>query len=86
MGYRELLPDTDSVATDLKDAGLTPEQRQRALDSVAYMIGEYADYYDNEYQRFGERSDKGAHEALSEIAEMFRSEARYSTAKQGESE
>jgi hypothetical protein len=83
MGYRNLLPDADSVAVDLADAGLTAEQQQRVFDSVAYFISEYADFYQNEYERIGEKEDKGAQEALGEIVEMFRSEARYSTSKQG---
>jgi hypothetical protein len=80
MGYRELLPQADVVANRLKEAGLTPDQQQAAFESFAYLLDEYADYYQNEYERVGEKEDRGAQQALFEMAEMIRSEGRYSTA------
>lgn len=82
MAYRDLLPGADSLAVDFSDAGLTKEQQQRVFDSTAHFLNEYAEYYQNEYERVGEKGDKGAQEALTEIVDMFTSEARYSTAQE----
>lgn len=83
MGYRDLLPDGDYIADRLNKAGLTREQQQHTFEAFAHLITDYADYYLNEYERVGEKQDLGAHEALTEMAQMFESEARYSTAKEG---
>ena len=80
MGYRELLPQVDSVSSQLNDAGLSPQQRESVLAAVGYYLEQYSDFYHNEYQRVGERQDQGAHEALNEIAQDFLSESRYATA------
>ena len=83
MGYQELLPVADYVADRLNKAGLTREQQQVTFEAFAHLISEYADFYSNEYERVGEKQDLGAHEALTELSQMFESEARYSTAKEG---
>lgn len=80
MGYRDLLPQVESVTSEMIDADLSPEQRQRILSAVGTLLVHYSDYYLNEYQRVGERQDQGAHDALAELAQDFLSESRYATA------
>jgi len=80
MGYRDLLPQVDSVTSEMIDAGLSPEQRQRIMSAVGTLLVEYSDYHLNEYQRVGERQDQGAHDALAELAQDFLSESRCPTA------
>lgn len=76
MGYRDLLPQVDSVTSELTEAGLSPEQRQRILGAVGILLVEHSDYYLNEYERVGERQDRGAHEALAELAQDFLTASR----------
>lgn len=83
MGYRELLPKADYIADRLNKAGLTREQQQETFEAFAHLINEYSDFHQNEYERVGEKQDLGAQEALSDLALMFESEARYSTAEEG---
>lgn len=80
MGYRDLLPQVDGVTSEMTEAGLSPEQRQRILSAVGTLLMEHSDYYLNEYQRVGERQDQGAHDALAELAQDFLSESHYATA------
>lgn len=83
MAYRDLLPETSTVTTALRNEGLTPEQQQNVLDAVSQLLQEHADYYQYEYDRIGEKDDRGAGSALQEMGDSFRSEARYATANDG---
>ncbi|WP_068426736.1 hypothetical protein [Janibacter terrae] len=67
MGYYELLPTPDDLSEELAKAGLTAAQRKEALDAVAYFLGEHGDYYKNEFQRVGEKEDRGSHDTLSKL-------------------
>lgn len=79
MGYRELLPQIDSISTELIDAELSPQQRENVLAIVGNYLNEWSEYHHNEFERIGEKQDKGAHEALSQMAQDFLSESRYAT-------
>jgi len=72
MGYRELLPDVNHVATEMDKAGLNKSQQSQVLRAFAYVMDEHAQYFDNEYERIGEKQDMGASEALSQFADDFR--------------
>lgn len=68
MGYYELLPTPDDLSEELAKAGLTAAQRKEALDAVAYFLGEHSDYYKSEFQRVGEKEDRGSHDTLSKLS------------------
>ncbi|MCM3556778.1 hypothetical protein M3697_16965 [Janibacter melonis] len=75
MGYFELLPTPEDVSEQLSQAGLTAAHRKEALHAVAYFLGEHSDYYDNEWQRVGEKEDRGSHDTLKQLAQEFRDAA-----------
>lgn len=72
MGYRELLPDVHHVVAEMDKAGLDKLQQSQVLRAFAYVLDEHAQYFNNAYQRIGEKQDLGASEALAEFAEDFR--------------
>jgi hypothetical protein len=80
MGHFELLPEPGTITEAMRDAGMTPDQQQAVLETMAYVLNEHAEYHDSEYQKIGEKTDKGAAEALTFFADAFRSDARYATA------
>jgi hypothetical protein len=82
MGYRDLLPQIVSISTELIEAELSPQQRVSVLAIVGNYLNEWSEYHLNEFERVGEKQDKGAHEALNEIAQDFLSASRYATSNE----
>jgi len=79
MGYFELLPRIDDLCNELDEAGFSAKQRESMLAVFGNYLNEWSEYHLNEFQRIGEKQDRGAHEVLNEMAQDFLSASRYST-------
>lgn len=79
MGYKELLPQGEDISKKLIESGFDNSQRQTIFDVFGEFLREHAEYYENQYDKIGERDDRGAAGALHTIADWFESESRYSS-------
>lgn len=79
MGYFELLPRIDDICKELTEADFSAQQRETLLAMFGNYLNEWSEYHLNEFQRVGEKQDRGAYEALDQMAQDFLSASRYST-------
>lgn len=77
MAHWDLLPKGSELIQNLvEDDRLDEESARNVLRTVAYHLGLYRDYYQDQYRMNGEKQDLGATEALDLLAADLSEAAR----------
>lgn len=71
MAHRDLLPRLEELRDVLAQDGLTAEQVRGVCANVALHLQDWVDYYDDRFKMYGDKSDAGARDALSEQIEIL---------------